>query len=98
MNIQAIMKQAQTLEKEMKKQEEELSKTTFLGESSLVKITMRGNYSIEKVEINKDENLSGEDLEILEDMIVAAFNDAIGKIEKVKEEKLGKFAKIPGLF
>ena len=55
--------------------------------------------SIEKVEIQKDDDFSGEDLEMLEDMILVAVNEAISKIEKMTEEKMGKYTKgIPGLF
>ena len=99
MNMQAMLKQAQNLQKDMMKAQEEINKTIFEGENGLVKITMNGTKKIEKVEIQKDSDFSVDDLEMLEDMILVAVNDAISKIEKKTEEKMGKYTKgIPGLF
>ena len=99
MNMQAMLRQAQSLQKDMMKAQEEINKTTFVGENGLVKVTMNGTKKVEKVEIQKDADFSGEDLEMLEDMILVAVNEAIGKIEKMTEEKMGKYTKgIPGLF
>lgn len=99
MNMQAMLKQAQNLKKEMIKSQEEINNMTFIGENGLVKITMNGNKEVKKVEIEKDENFSCEDLEMLEDMILVATNSALSQIEKKTEEKLGKYTKgIPGLF
>lgn len=99
MNMQAMLRQAQNLQKDMMKAQEEINKTTFVGENGLVKVTMNGTKKIEKVEIQKDADFSGDDLEMLEDMILVAVNDAISKIEKMTEEKMGKYTKgIPGLF
>lgn len=99
MNMQALMKQAQNLQKEMMKSKEEIDNTEFVGESSLVKITMKGNRDVVSVEISKDENLSGEDIEMLEDMIQLAINDVNKKIDEYTEKKMGKFSSaMPGLF
>ena len=99
MNMQAMLRQAQNLQKEMMKAQEEINKATFVGENGLVKITMTGDKKVEKVELQKEADLSVEDLEMLEDMILVAVNDAISKIEKTTEEKMGKYTKgIPGLF
>ena len=70
-----------------------------IGENGLVKITMKGTKRVEKVEIEKDENFSSDDLEMLEDMILVATNNALEQIEKKTEAKMGKYTKgIPGLF
>lgn len=99
MNMQALMKQAQNLQKEMMKSKEEIDNTEFVGESSLVKITMKGNREVINVEISKDSELSAEDLEMLEDMILLAVNDANKKIDEFTEKKMGKFGNsMPGLF
>lgn len=99
MNMQALMKQAQNLQKEMMKSKEEIDNTEFVGESSLVKITMKGNRDVVSVEISKDENLSSEDIEMLEDMIQLAINDVNKKIDEYTEKKMGKFSSaMPGLF
>ena len=98
MNMQAMLKQAQALQKDMLKIKDEIDSTEFVGESSLVKVTVKGNKQVVKVEINADDDFSKEDLEALEDMIVVAFNDANKKIDKVVESKMGKFGNIPGMF
>ena len=98
MNIQAMMKQAQAIQKDMTKAQDEISKTEFTGESSLVKVTIKGTKEVTKVEINKDNDLDKDDIEMLEDMIVVAINDANKKIDKVTEQKMSKFGNIPGLF
>lgn len=99
MNIQAMMKQAQALQKDMMKIKDEIDKTEFVGESSLVKVTMKGTKEVLKVEINRDNSLDSDDIEMLEDMIVIAVNEAIKKIDDMTEKKMGKFGNsVPGLF
>lgn len=99
MNMQALMKQAQKLQKDMMKGKEEIDNTEFVGESSLVKITMKGTKEVTKVEINVEDSLDKDDIEILQDMILVAINDANSQIDKVTEEKMGKFGNsMPGLF
>ncbi|MBR6136718.1 MAG: YbaB/EbfC family nucleoid-associated protein [Bacilli bacterium] len=97
MNMQAMLKQAQALQKDMMKAKEEIDNTEFVGESSLVKITMKGTKEVTKVEIQAEE-LDKDDVEMLEDMIVVAINDANKKIDKMTESKMSKFGNIPGLF
>ena len=99
MNMQAMLRQAQNLQKEMMKSQEEINNTVFTAENGLVKVTMKGNKKLEKVEISKENSLDKDDIEMLEDMILVAVNDVIGQIEKKTEEKMGKYTKgIPGLF
>lgn len=98
MNMQAMLRQAQAMQKEMLKTKEEIDKTEFVGESSLVKVTLMGTKKVKSITINDKENLEKDDLEMLEDMLVVAFNDATNKIDAETEKKMGKFTNIPGLF
>ena len=97
MNMQAMLKQAQALQKDMMKAKEEIDNTEFVGESSLVKVTLKGTKEVTKVEINAD-SLDSDDIESLQDMILVAINDANKKIDDMTEKKMGKFSNIPGLF
>ena len=96
MNIQALMKQAQTLQKDMMKAKEEIDNMTFTGTSSFVTVTVKGDKTIEKVTINNDD-ITSDDKEMIEDMLVVAINDAFKQIDKVTEQKMGKFnSMMPG--
>ena len=98
MNMQAMLKQAQALQKDMLKAKAEIDNTEFSGESSLVKVTLKGTKEIVKVKINAEDGLDKDDVEVLEDMIVVALNDAMKKIDKATESKMSKYGNIPGLF
>lgn len=98
MNMQAMLKQAQALQKDMMKAKDEIEKTEFVGESSLVKVTMKGTKEVTKVEIDAEDGLDKDDVEMLEDMILVAINDANKKVDKLTESKMSKFGNIPGLF
>ncbi len=101
MNMQSMMKQVQKLQKDMTKTQEEINNTEFTGKSSLVTVVMNGQKKLKSVKISAEE-LEKDDIEMLEDMIVVAINDAINEIDKVTEEKMGAYTKgmpnIPGLF
>ena len=95
MNIQALMKQAQTLQKDMMKAKEEIDNMTFIGESSFVKVEVKGTKEVVKVTINED--ISNDDKEMIEDMIVVALNQAFSEVDKTTEQKMGKFSNMmPG--
>ena len=93
-----MMKQAQKLQKDMMKVKEEIDSTEFVGESSLVKVTIKGTKEVVKVEIDKSNSLDADDLEMLEDMIMVAINEANKKVDEKTENKMGKFGNIPGMF
>lgn len=96
MNIQALMKQAQSLQKDMMKTKEEIDNMTFIGKSSFISVEVKGNKTVTKVSINNDE-ISNEDKEMIEDMLVIALNDAFKQIDKVTEQKMGKYSSMmPG--
>ncbi len=93
MNMQQLMQQAQRMQEQMQKQmqkaQEELGTTELLGESGagLVKVTMTGRHDVKRVEI--DDSLLKEDKEMLEDLIAAAVNDAVRKVEDYSQKKMG---------
>jgi len=96
MNIQALMKQAQSLQKDMMKAKEEIDNMEFTGSSSFVSVIVKGDKTVKKVTINNDD-ISSDDKEIIEDMLVVALNDAFKQIDKVTEQKMGKFSSMmPG--
>ena len=96
--MQAMLKQAQAMQKDMLKIKDEIDNTEFTGESSFVKVTVKGTKELVKVEIDSDGSLDNDDIEALQDMIVIAVNEANKKIDKMTESKMGKFGNIPGMF
>ena len=97
MNMQAMLKQAQNMQKDMMKIKGEIDNTEFVGESSLVKVTVLGTKQVVDVKIDA-ETLEKDDIEMLQDMIMVAINDANKKIDDETEKKMAKFGSIPGLF
>ncbi|MBL10356.1 MAG: YbaB/EbfC family nucleoid-associated protein [Acidiferrobacteraceae bacterium] len=85
----SIMKQAQAVQENLKKAQEELARMEVIGSSGggLVEVTMTCRHDIRKVSI--DESLMGDDREVLEDLVAAAVNDAVRRVEKVSQEKMG---------
>ena len=85
--IGQLMKQAQQMQANMKKAQEEMASMLVTGESGagMVRVTMNCQHQVQKVEI--DDSLIGDDKEMLEDLITAAFNDAVAKVEKTVQEK-----------
>jgi nucleoid-associated protein EbfC len=98
MNIQAMMKQAQKLQKEMINTKEEIDNKTYTGTSSFVTVNVKGDKTIENIKINQ-EQLEKEDIEMLEDILTVAINNAMKEIDKETEQKMGKYTQgMPGLF
>ena len=91
MNLQAMMKQAQTIQKEMMKAKEEIDKTIYTGSSNFVSVELYGNKKVNKITLDKEQITDLEDLDMLEDMLVVAMNEAITKIDQDTEKKLGKY-------
>jgi len=87
-----IMKQAQKLQEKMQQAQQELSTVEQTGEAGggLVKVKMTGRHDVRKVEI--DDSLMTEDKEILEDLLAAAVNDAVRKVENFSKEKMSGMA------
>ena len=85
--IGQLMKQAQQMQADMQKAQEEMANLTVTGKSGagMVRITMTCKHEVRALEI--DDTLVGDDKEMLEDLIVAAFNDAVRRVEKTVQEK-----------
>ncbi len=85
--IGQLMKQAQQMQADMQKAQEEMASLTVIGQSGagLVRITMTCKHELKRLEI--DDSLVGDDKEMLEDLIIAAFNDAVRRVEKTVQEK-----------
>ena len=90
MNMQAIMMQAKKMQKDMENKQKELESKFYEGKSQLVTATFSGKNELVSVNINMGE-ISSDDKEMLEDMIMIAVNDAIKKMEADKQEKFGKY-------
>jgi len=98
MNMQAMLKQAQKLQKDMLNAQEKINSTEFIGKSSIVTVKMNGKKELLDVKIDM-EQIESDDVELLQDMIMVAINDAMKQIDKETEEKMGAYTKgMPGLF
>ena len=91
MNIQNLMREAQKMQKDLLKTQEELNKTEYTGESSIVSVVVNGNKEVKSIKINMEEDLTIDDIEMLEDMIMVAINDAMKKVDSDKEKKMSKY-------
>lgn len=98
MNIQAMMKQAQKLQKDMLDEKAKIDEKIFEGKSSFVSVKVKGTKEIVEIKINK-ESIDSDEMEMLEDMLLVAINDAMKQIDKETEDKMGKYTQgMPGLF
>ncbi len=90
--IGQLMKQAQQMQAEMQKAQEEMANMTVTGESGagMVRITMTCKHEVRSLDI--DDSLLGDDKDMLEDLIVAAFNDALRRAEEAIQEKFSGMA------
>ena len=96
MNMQAMMQQAQKLQRDMMKAKNEIDEKNFTSTQGFLTIEMKGTKEVTSVKIDK-ENLDKDDIEMLEDLISLAVNDNVKKIEKETESKMGKFGGLSGL-
>lgn len=96
MNMQALLKQAQNMQKDMLKTKGEIDNTKFYANNGLVDVEINGKKEILDIKISKDFEI--DDLEALQDMLIIALNNAFKQVDKVTEEKMGKYTNIPGLF
>lgn len=98
MNIQAMMKQAQKMQKDMMDAKEKIDQTIFTAVSSFVTVEVKGTKEVIRVKIDADK-LDKDDIEALQDMLLVAINDANAQVDKMTEEKMGKYTKgMPGIF
>ena len=91
-DLNELMKQAKQMQEQFQKAQQDLASLVVKGESGagLVKVDMNGRHDVVGVDIN--ESLMQEDKEVVEDLIAAAFNDAVRKLEEKNKETLGSMA------
>jgi DNA-binding YbaB/EbfC family protein len=96
-NLGNMMKQAQMMQENMRKMQENLASIEVEGQSGagMVKVTMTCRHDVKRVSI--DSSLIGDDKEVLEDLIAAAFNDAVRKVETTTQEKMSALTSGMGL-
>ncbi|MFT6974658.1 MAG: DNA-binding YbaB/EbfC family protein [Bermanella sp.] len=84
-----LMKQAQDMQVKMAKAQEELAKMEVTGEAGagMVKVTMTGSHNVRRVII--DDSLIADDKDMLEDLVAAAMNDAVRRVEEQNKDKMG---------
>jgi len=97
-----MIKKIQKMQEDLKKAQAEINASTFYGQAggSVVKVAVKGNKEVISIDIKKDE-IDLTDIEMVQDMIVAALNDAFKKVDKELEETIGSITQgmqIPGLF
>lgn len=92
-----LMKQAQQMQENMKSMQEELATVEIEGQSGagMIKIIMTCRYDVRRVSI--DDSLIGEDKEMLEDLLVAAINDAVRRVESTTQKRMDGFTSGLGL-
>ena len=90
--IGGLMKQAQQMQENMKKAQEQLAQIEVEGQSGagMVKVTMTCRHAVKRVAI--DPSLLGEDRDMLEDLVAAAVNDAVRRVETTTQEKMSGLA------
>ena len=98
MGIGDLMKQAQEMQARLKEAQESLARTKVVGESGagLVKVTLSGKHEAYSVEIDPS-LIKSEEREVLEDLVAAAINDAVRRIETNQKDQLSKFGEGLGL-
>jgi len=91
-NLNDLMKQAQQMQEKMQQAQAELANAEVQGESGagLVKVVMNGRHDVKKVEI--DGSLMTEEKEIIEDLLAAAVNDAVRKVEAASRDAMSGMA------
>ena len=104
MNMQAMMKQAQKMQRQMEEQAKEMETKEFTATAGggAVEVTMSGTKKITKVKLD-EEVVDPDDVEMLEDLIVAAVNEVLEKVDEASAAAMSKFTGgmgggMPGLF
>ncbi|MFA7561281.1 MAG: YbaB/EbfC family nucleoid-associated protein [Candidatus Izemoplasmatales bacterium] len=97
-----MLKQIKQMQDEIKKIQKQINESTFYGQAggSVVKVAVKGTKEVVSIDIKKEE-VDLNDLEMIQDLLVAALNDAFRKVDKELEETLGAVTRgenIPGLF
>lgn len=90
--LAGLMQQAQRMQEEMKRAQEEIAQIEVTGQAGggLVSVVMTGRHEVRRVNI--DRKMFADDAEMAEDLIAAAFNDAVNKVAALTQEKMGGLA------
>lgn len=96
-NMGELMKQAQKMQEQLKQQQEQMANAEVTGEAGagMVKVVMTGRHDVKKVDL--DASLLTEDKEFLEDLLAAAVNDAVRKIEEKNKSSMSGLASGMGM-
>ena len=91
-DINSLMQQAQAMQEKMKKMQDEAANAEVTGEAGagLVKVIMNGRHDVKSVSV--DDSLMSEDKELLEDLLAAAVNDAVRRVEKQLQDNMQNMA------
>lgn len=98
MNMQQMMKQAKAMQKKMMAEHDELAKQEFIGKApdDMVTATFTGDNKLVDLKINK-EAVDPDDIDMLQDLVVAAVNDGISKVNAATQKSLGKYTRGMGM-
>ncbi len=97
-NMNQMMKQAKKLQEQLAQAQNEIqaSEVEHSAAGGAIKVRVNGEHRVLGIEI-KPEAVDPEDVELLQDMIVAAINGAMDQIDEMSQEKMGAFGSVPGL-
>ena len=99
MNMNALMQQAKKMQEQMTKAQEELENAEVVGKAGgeMVVVTMNGKKEIKSIKLDRTA-VDPDDVEMLEDLIIVAINDASNKAEELSKEKMGPMGGLGGMF
>lgn len=89
-NLGNLMKEAQKMQQRMQEAQQQLLQLTVVGESGGRKVLVKMNGRHDALEVTINPSLMDDDVEMLQDLVAAAINDAVRKIEKVSKEKISQ--------
>ena len=98
MNMNALMQQAKKMQDQMMKAQEELEQAEIVGKAGgeIVMVTMNGKKEIKSIKLDKTA-VDPDDIEMLEDLIIVAINDASKKADELSKDKMGPMGGLGGL-
>jgi len=91
MNMQSLMAQAQKMQKDIMNKKNEVDKKIFIGKSELVDVEVNGKKEVISVNIKNKDQINADDLDILQDMIMIAINDANNQVDKELDKVMGPY-------
>ena len=96
--MQNLMAQAQKMQRDLTKKKEEIENSEFTGSSEWVNVTLNGKKEVKEIKFTYTGTLEEDDKEALEDMLKIALNEAVAKIDKEYETKMGSLGSLGGMF